>query len=163
MLQVNFIMICMIHIILVLLKITTSLKCFLRSIIDFKNKNFFSQHTCLEEENIVKEVKNLRMDTTIKCTRNLKCENVEIKDRILRDVTNAFRPEKGNKGIKDTILRYIRNLFENEEEENCYKPVRVSIFSSNNYIEYESKDDRNKTLSIEKYLKKIRPYLKIYK
>ena len=31
---------------------------------------------------------------------------------------------------------------------------------SNNYIEYESKDDKNKILSVEKYLKKIRPYLK---
>ena len=31
---------------------------------------------------------------------------------------------------------------------------------SNNYIEYESKGDRNKTLSVEKYLNKTRPYLK---
>ena len=31
---------------------------------------------------------------------------------------------------------------------------------SYNYIEYESKGDRNKTLSVEKYLNKTRPYLK---
>ena len=31
---------------------------------------------------------------------------------------------------------------------------------SNNYIEYESKGDRNKTLLVEKYLNKTRPYLK---
>ena len=31
---------------------------------------------------------------------------------------------------------------------------------SNNYIRYESKGDRNKTLSVEKYFNKIRPYLK---
>ena len=31
---------------------------------------------------------------------------------------------------------------------------------STNYTEYESKDDRNQTLSVEKYLHKIRPYLK---
>ena len=30
---------------------------------------------------------------------------------------------------------------------------------SNNYIEYKSEDDRNKTLSIEEYLHKIKPYL----
>ena len=30
---------------------------------------------------------------------------------------------------------------------------------STNYIEYESKGDRNKALSVEKYLTKIRPYL----
>ena len=31
---------------------------------------------------------------------------------------------------------------------------------SNNYIRYESEGDRNKTLSVEKYFNKIRPYLK---
>ena len=30
--------------------------------------------------------------------------------------------------MKDRILRDLRNLFENEEEENYYKPLRVSIF-----------------------------------
>ena len=31
---------------------------------------------------------------------------------------------------------------------------------SNSYIEYESNSDRNKTLSAEEYLNKVRPYLK---
>ena len=31
---------------------------------------------------------------------------------------------------------------------------------SNNYIEYESNSDRNKKISVEEYLNKIRPYLK---
>ena len=35
----------------------------------------------------------------------------------------------------------------------------MSNFWSNNYIEYESDGDRNKTLSVEEYLNKIRPYL----
>ena len=42
-------------------------------------------------------------------------------------------------------------------KKNYYKPVRVSNFWSNRYIEY---DDRNKTLSVEEYLNKIIPYLK---
>ena len=33
-------------------------------------------------------------------------------------------------------------------------PLRVSNFWSNNYIEYESKGDRNKTLSVKEYLNK---------
>ena len=41
-----------------------------------------------------------------------------------------------------------------------YKPVRVSNFWSNNYIEYESSGDKNKTLSVKEYLNKTRPYLK---
>ena len=41
-----------------------------------------------------------------------------------------------------------------------YKPVTtVSNSWSNNYIEYESDSDRDKTLSIEEYLNKISPYL----
>ena len=46
------------------------------------------------------------------------------------------------------------NLFEHEEQD-YYNPVRVSNFWSNNYIEYVSNCDRNKTLSAEEYLNKI--------
>ena len=46
------------------------------------------------------------------------------------------------------------------EEENYYKPVRVNNFWSNNNIKNKSNIDRNKTLSVEKYPNKIRPYLK---
>ena len=67
--------------------------------------------------------------------------------------------KKENEAIKDRVKRDIRNLFEHEQED-YYKPVRVGNFWSNNYTEYESNSDRNKTLSIEEYLNKIRPYLK---
>ena len=40
------------------------------------------------------------------------------------------------------------------------KSVKVSNFCDNNYIEYESNGDSNKTLSVEKYLNLIRPHLK---
>ena len=40
------------------------------------------------------------------------------------------------------------------------KPTRVANFRSNNYIEYESNGDRNKTLSIEEYLNKNKLFLK---
>ena len=43
---------------------------------------------------------------------------------------------------------------------NYYKPVIASNFWSSNYIRYARSDDRNKTLSVEEYLNKIRPYLK---
>ena len=42
---------------------------------------------------------------------------------------------------------------------NYDNPVRVRNFWSNNYIKYESNGDRDKTLSIEEYLNKIRQYL----
>ena len=80
------------------------------------------------------------------------------KENIIKDVRNLLRLQKGTKAIKDRILPDINNLFEHKEEENYYKPVRVSNFWSNNYIEYESNGDRNKTLSVEEYLTKISPY-----
>ena len=42
------------------------------------------------------------------------------------------------------------------------KQSKTGIFlqTSNNYIEYGINVDRNKTLSVEEYLNKIRPYLK---
>ena len=73
-------------------------------------------------------------------------------------IRNLFRLKKENKAIKDRLIRGIRNIFEHEEE-SYYKPVRVGKFSSNNYFEYKNKGDR-KTLSVKKYLNKIRPYLK---
>ena len=33
------------------------------------------------------------------------------------------------------------------------KPVRVGNFYSNSYVECESKDDRDKSLSVEEYIK----------
>ena len=84
-------------------------------------------------------------------------------------VENCFceKPQGGVKltpshfRVKDRALRVIRNLFQHEkEQENYYKPKRVNNFWSNNYIEYKSKGDRNKTLSVKKHLNKIRPYLK---
>ena len=54
-----------------------------------------------------------------------------------------MRLEKGNKVNKRRILRDNINFFEHKEDENYYKPVRVSNFWITNYIEYEIKVERN--------------------
>ena len=64
------------------------------------------------------------------------------------------------KKLKQLKIDSIKNLCEHEEKENYYKSVRVSIFWSNNFMESRSNGDKNKTLSVEDYLNKIRPYLK---
>ena len=72
-----------------------------------------------------------------------------------------FYTKKEIKEIKVIVLRNMKNLFEYEkEEENLYKPVRVSNFWSKNYIEYKSNNYKNNILPVEEYLLKIRPYLK---
>ena len=98
-------------------------------------------------------------DTTIKDVRNLFKLKKEIGNTTVKNIRNFLRLKKENKVIKNIIIRDIRNLFELEEE-NYYKPVRESIFWSNNYTEYESNGEKNKTLSVEEYLDKIRPFLK---
>ena len=79
----------------------------------------------------------------------------QTKESIIR---NLFKLKKYNKVIKDRIIRDIKTLF--EQEDDYYKPVGVGKVYRNNYIEYESNSDKNKTLSIREYLHKIKPYLK---
>ena len=100
-----------------------------------------------EEEKLIKDIRNFfRLKKELNYTA-------------IKYIRNIFRQEKETKAIKDKILWDTTNLVEQEEEKNYYKPVRVSKFWSNNYIEYKTNSDRNKKLSIEEYLNKIRPYL----
>ena len=70
------------------------------------------------------------------------------------------KKQEHNEGlILDKIIRDIRTLFE-QEEEDYYKVRRVSRFWNNNYSEYESNNDKNKNLSLDEYLKKIKTCLR---
>ena len=51
-------------------------------------------------------------------------------------------------------------LFEQKDDYYYFKPKRVSNFWNNNYIEYESNGDRNRNLSLHKYLDKNKPYVR---
>ena len=59
--------------------------------------------------------------------------------------------------IKDRVIRDIRTLFELEEK-YYYKLKSVSNFWNNDFIEDESVGDRNRTLSLDKYLSKVELY-----
>ena len=52
----------------------------------------------------------------------------------------------------------MRTLFESDEED-YYEAIRTSNAFNDNYIDYESNAYKDKMLSIEDYLDKIRPYL----
>ena len=102
----------------------------------------------LEEENIIKDIRNLfRLKQKLNYTA-------------IKDIRNLFRLEKKSKVIKDRLTRDIKNYLEHEEEGNCNKLIGVSNFWCNNYIEYESIGNKSETLSVEEYLNKIRSYLK---
>ena len=69
------------------------------------------------------------------------------------------KKEINDRLIKDRIIRDIRTLFE-QQEEYYYKPKRVNNFWNNKYIECESNGDKNRNLSLDEYLNKIKPYLR---
>ena len=102
MLQANFIMICIIHKILVLLKTIRISKHFLRSIIDFfqKENNCFVFFCCFFfktfDEKFKKLKKNKQMVPQLKIRNlfRLKMENKVIQDRIIRDLMNLFEHEE---------------------------------------------------------------------
>ena len=79
--------------------------------------------------------------------------------KIIKNIRNLFKPKKEIEAIKDRIIRDIKILFE-QQEEYFQKSLRVGDFYNKTYIEYESNDDINKTLSIKVYLDEIKPYLK---
>ena len=47
-----------------------------------------------------------------------------------------------------------------KQEDDYYKLTRVGNFWYNNYIEYESNSDKNRNLSLDEYLNKIKPFLR---
>ena len=75
------------------------------------------ESSSLEEKKIIKDIRNLfRLEKEINYTA-------------IKDKRNIFRLEKETKAVKDRIFRDMKNLFEHgKEEENYYKPVRVTTF-----------------------------------
>ena len=51
-------------------------------------------------------------------------------------------------------------LFEPEYDDDYFTPEKISIFSNNDYIEYESNSDRNRNLISDESVNKINPYLR---
>ena len=58
------------------------------------------------------------------------------------------------RGIKE-----INKLLDLSVGEDYYKPIIVNTAFNNNYIQYESKGDKDKILAISEYLDVVRPYL----
>ena len=56
-------------------------------------------------------------------------------------------------------IRDVKDLFDLSVSEDYYKPIVINNAFNNNYIQYESKGDKDKILTIREYLNTIRPYL----
>ena len=71
---------------------------------------------------------------------------------------------KKNKREDNTLknlkcLKFLEGLRE-EIKKNCYKPIKTKGAFNNNYVEYESRGNKNKNLLLEDYLDTIRPFLR---
>ena len=56
-------------------------------------------------------------------------------------------------------IRNVRDLFDLSIDEDYYKPIIAKGAFNSSYIQYESKGDKGKNLSIKNYLNMIKPYL----
>ena len=61
-----------------------------------------------------------------------------------QNIRNPFMLKKKKNKNTDRVIRDIRKLFE-QQEEDYYKPKRVDNVWNNNYIEYESNDEKTET------------------
>ena len=85
----------------------------------------------------------------------------EIEKNLLELEKNLFKSKKYY-DYDDTEYKEIRNakkIFDLSIDEDYYKPIITNGAFNNNYIQYESKGNKDKILTINEYLDMIRPYL----
>ena len=85
----------------------------------------------------------------------------EIKRSLLELEENLFKPKKyyDYDDIEYKGIRNIKYLFDLSIDKDYYKPIITKDAFNGYYIQYESKGDKEKNLSIKKYLDMIKPYL----
>ena len=93
-----------------------------------------------------------------KCLSKWKIKEIEQNLIELEESLYKFKKYHDYDDIEYYGIRGIGNLFGKVDEE-YYKPIKTRSASNGNYIEYESKRDKDKNLSPEEYLDMIRPYL----
>ena len=91
---------------------------------------------------------------------NKKIEEIEKNLLKLEKSLSRLKKYHDYDDVKYRGIRDVRKLFNLLIDEDCYKPVRTNSGFNGNYIEYECKEDKNKTLSIKGYLNMIKQYLR---
>ena len=143
-----------------------------KSVGEFKDKNVSFNKTNSPKKAVYGRGKKLCKPKTqnIRNLFILKKKKIYI---IIRNIWTLFETEEekrkkeirekrgiNNRLINDRIIRDIKTRFE-QEVEDYYKPKTVSNLWNNNYIEYGSNGDKNRILSLDEYLNKIKSYLSI--
>ena len=85
----------------------------------------------------------------------------EIRRNLLELEENLFKPKKyyDYDDIEYREIRNVKDLLDLSIDEDYYKPIITKGAFNNNYIQYDSKGDKGKNLSIKKHINMITPYL----
>ena len=101
--------------------------------------------------------------------RDFRKDLYKIENKKIKEIEKSLKLGKNLSKLKkyydyDDIeyrgIRDVRNLFNLSIDKDYYKPIRTNSAFNGNYIEYESKGDKNKTLSIIEYLNMMRSLLR---
>ena len=105
----------------------------------------------------IKEIrKNLYEIENEKNPSESKIKEIEIN---LTELEENISKTKKYYDYDDIEYKGIRNLFDLSVDEDYYKPIIAKGAFNSSYIQYESKEDKGKNLSIKKYVNMIKPYL----
>ena len=111
----------------------------------------FSRQEIKEIKKNLYEIENKK---GLSASKKIKKYLNKLEERIYKLNTYYDYDDVEYRGIKD-----IKDLFDLSISEDFYKPIILNGAFNNNYIQYESKRDKEKILTISEYLDMIRPYL----
>ena len=119
-----------------------------------KSRHMFSGSKIKQIRKNLYNIKNLRYLSRSKI-KEIERNLIELEKKLSKKYYDY--DDNKYKGIRD-----VENLFNQSTEEDYYKPIKIinSFGNKNNYIEYESRGDKNKNLSPKEYLDMIKPYLR---
>ena len=103
----------------------------------------------------IENEKNLSKSKIKKIEQNL----TELEESLFKLNKYYYFDDIEYKGIKDVENLFNGVAFNRPTYENYYKPIKANSTFNGNYIEYQSKGDKDKNLSPKEYLDMIRPYL----
>ena len=95
----------------------------------------------------------------MKKQKNRYKSNIKKIEKNLLELEESLSKLKKYDDTKYKRIRDVRNLFNQSIDEDYYKPIRNNSAFNSTYIEYESKGDQYKILSIKEYLNITRIYL----
>ena len=105
----------------------------------------------------IKSYKSMSKDgllSALNVSESVKESETMLDSTKINKTIREIRKENRN---EDKILGDLRFLFDPEKDH--YKPIKTANAFNNNYIQYESIGDKDKKLTIKKYLDRIRPNL----